>query len=122
MAGVVAGSSSCCPVGSVLDNVGECCPPGKTLDACGTCGGKGYVVDFLGSCCEGELDAGGRCCPSPLRVDQFGVCKGVSNTGMLQLVMNAYLPGMPSRHYSRVKDEDLSLRNGIETPVPTLLG
>ena len=90
---MVAGSARCCPVGSVLDNVGECCPPSKQLDACGTCGGTGTAVDFLGACCQGQLDAGGICCPPPLIVDQFGVCGGQSNSGNLLLTMNAYLPG-----------------------------
>lgn len=83
LTGVVAGSASCCPVGSTLDNVGECCPPGKQLDACGTCGGPGKAVDLLGRCCLGELDASGLCCPPPLTVDEFGVCGGVSDSGSL---------------------------------------
>ena len=91
--GVVAGSAYCCPLGSVLSNVGECCSPPQRLDACGTCGGTGQAVDFIGGCCQGSLDAGGLCCPPPLAVDQFGVCGGASNSGLLQLTMQAYLPG-----------------------------
>ena len=95
--GVVAGSAYCCPLGSVLSNVGECCSPPQKLDACGTCGGTGQAVDFLGTCCQGSLDAGGLCCPQPLAVDQFGVCGGASNSGLLQLTMQAYLPGKLKR-------------------------
>lgn len=91
--GVVAGSARCCPPGSVLDNIGECCPSNRKLDACGTCGGAGMAVDFLGGCCDGQLDAGGICCPKPFRLDLFGVCDGKSNSGLLKLTMNAFVPG-----------------------------
>lgn len=58
-------------------------------------------MDFLGGCCQGALDAGGLCCPPPLTVDQFGVCGGDSDSGLLQLTMQAYLPGKFMSFYTR---------------------